>query len=272
MSLDHRRSLRALVLRSRKVNEADRLLDLLGEEGELFRAKAKWAARSRKRFAGGLEPLGYGSFALSRRQLQWGWMIEQVQVLESFAGIRGNLGAYYLACYFCELLLHAMQPEEPQPEVFEIMNFALHWLERGGEDLARVKVFFELRLLAALGSLAPFSGCALCGSDDALVWRFRVREGTWNCASHGQGAGGRYHDLHPRDRQLVDDLAFGDPEALLRSSWSPEQRRCGLELASSCMEQQVGGSMRSLSFVKPFLEAVPHGEDLPALGGKNSQG
>ncbi len=138
----------AIVLRLTDYAEADRIVSLFSLEHGKISGIARGAKRSRKRFAGALEP-----FAHLKLQLHLGSGLANLvsaDILDIFPGIRQNLTKIGSAAYACELVERLSPDEEPSPRLFRLLYCYLQRL-----DLAPVSAsdrrFFAVNLLKILG-------------------------------------------------------------------------------------------------------------------------
>ena len=149
----------AIVLRQRKLGDADKIITLYSTEQGKLEAVAKGVRRTRSRLAGPVEPLNHGSYLLARgRNLD---IVTQAQTIESFQAIRDDLDRLSRALYVAELLDRAT---EERAENFALYRLLLDTMRRLSErsDLDLVVRFFEMSLLVQLGYRPEVSRCAAC--------------------------------------------------------------------------------------------------------------
>lgn len=149
----------AIVLRQRKLGEADKIVTLYSSHQGKIDAVAKGVRRTRSRLAGHLEPLTLGSYLLAEgRELD---IVTQAETVDAFAALRDDLERLSRGLY-CAELVDRLTPErsEGQP-VFRLLQETLGLLSREPElDLAVRR--FELRLLDELGYRPSLESCAVC--------------------------------------------------------------------------------------------------------------
>ena len=152
----------AIVLRQRKLGEADKIITLYTAEYGKVDAVAKGVRRIKSRLAGHVEPLRHCSFMLARgRNLD---IVTQVQSIESFQALRDDLSKLSHALYAAELLDRAT---EQRSENFDLYRLLLDTLRRFTErdDLERILRYYEMRLLMQLGYKPELELCVVCGSE-----------------------------------------------------------------------------------------------------------
>ncbi len=170
----------ALVLGTLDYGEADRLVTLLTRERGKLTAFAAGARKSRRRFAGALEP---GTVLRARLVERHGSTVrlDAVEVVHAFPQIRDELPRIARALYALELCRELLREQEPAPE---LLSLAVDWLGRldAGEAGPTSVLAFELQALALAGLMPRFDACALCGGPPGDAPRFDVEHGGAVCA------------------------------------------------------------------------------------------
>jgi len=152
----------ALVLRTYKLGEADRIVVFLTRDRGKKRGVAKGARRQRSRFAGALEPLTevrVAYFESERRELVGLNYAETVRSPLSMtasgdSGASGLTGQYLLVEYIAELLDEWAQDSDADDRLYRLGASMLDALTTGApaEPLTR---YFEYWLLRLQGVYAP---------------------------------------------------------------------------------------------------------------------
>jgi DNA repair protein RecO (recombination protein O) len=158
----------ALVLRTYKLGEADRIVVFLTKDRGKKRGVAKGARRQRSRFAGALEPLTevrVAYFESERRELVGLNYAETVRSPLSLATVGGAIpllaGRYLLVEYIAELLDEWAQDSDADDRLYRLGASMLDALTDGvpAEPLARYFEYWLLRLQGVYpesrGTLSP---------------------------------------------------------------------------------------------------------------------
>jgi DNA repair protein RecO (recombination protein O) len=165
----------AVVLRSIRYGEADRILHLYTLDRGRVGAIAKGVRRVRSRFGGRLEP-----FFRLRIDLHEGrgelMTVTGAHTVESHARLRGDARALDAAARACDAVARLFDTSEPHPGVFNLLCRALALLdERAGtpqrqrdEDRPQA-LAFRLKLLVAAGLAPQLDSCATCGDREHLA-------------------------------------------------------------------------------------------------------
>src|SRR6478735_6565548 len=111
---------RAVVLSTVDYGEADRLVTLLTREHGKLSAFAAGARKSKRRFAGALEP---GTLVKAQLVSRHGttFRLDSVDVERGFYGVRGDLPRIARALYAIELCRELVRDEQPHTELFELL-------------------------------------------------------------------------------------------------------------------------------------------------------
>jgi DNA repair protein RecO (recombination protein O) len=160
----------ALVLRYRRLGDADRIVTLLTPVRGKIDVVAKGVLRPRSKLAGHLEPAMHVDVVLAHgRNLD---IVTQAQTIESFAELREDLDRLSSAIYLVELSdRFTIEHAEARP-VYELLQASLVRLARG-DGLHLVTRSFELALLEVTGFRPEWGVCTACGAavePDAARW------------------------------------------------------------------------------------------------------
>jgi DNA repair protein RecO (recombination protein O) len=158
----------AVVLRSIRYGEADRILHLYTPEQGRLSAIAKGARRARSRFGGRLEPFMHVRALLheGRSDLLTVTAVDTVAVHRSLREHATTLDA---AARACDAVARLFETADPHPEVFRLLLNTLALLDgdvahaRPGTGLA-----FRLKLLLVAGIVPQLAACAVCGETEHL--------------------------------------------------------------------------------------------------------
>lgn len=177
----------ALVLRTYRLGESDRIVILLTRDRGKKRGVARGGSRSRKRFGGALEPFTHVRVAYQEREQRELVRLDYADVLGSPLTAGGEACTY--ASYFAELLDEWAPENDPQERLFRLGVAVLEGL-RAGVGAERLARYFEYWLLRLQGVYPSTQACPQCGvslQDGAVLeprshW-FLCRR----CGSHAQG-------------------------------------------------------------------------------------
>jgi DNA repair protein RecO (recombination protein O) len=168
-----------VVLGTVDYGEADRLVTLLTRSHGKLTAFAAGARKSRRRFAGALEPCTVLSVELVERRGTT-FRLDTADIQNPFARIRNDLRRISRSLYALELVRELTREREPQERLLELLLRYLDGLD-AGESGPTSLLAFELDALAHAGLMPRLAGCALCGGGWADHPRFDPEHGGAVC-------------------------------------------------------------------------------------------
>jgi DNA repair protein RecO (recombination protein O) len=171
----------AVVLRTMRLGEADRIVTFMGRTGGKIRAVAKGVRKTKSRFGGRMEPFGHVTLVLWRGRSSLD-TVTQVEVVEPFREIREHLPRFALGQVMLEAVDRLIQDHERSPRTFGLLLDSLQALARAERNQASnelVLTCFLFRLASLAGFAPSLRLCSECGS--AADW-FSPGQGGAVCA------------------------------------------------------------------------------------------
>jgi DNA repair protein RecO (recombination protein O) len=172
----------AIVLRTQKLGEADRIITLLTRSHGRVRAVAKGVRRTSSRFGARLEPFTHVDVQLAEaRTLD---VITQAETLHTYTGrLAADYGAYTAGTAMLETAERlVVEDKEPSLQQYLLLVGALRAMCETGRPPAQVLDSFLLRSLAVAGYAPSFEACARCGVEGPHL-AFHPSAGGILCAS-----------------------------------------------------------------------------------------
>ncbi|HEX2505298.1 MAG TPA: DNA repair protein RecO [Gaiellaceae bacterium] len=178
----------AVVLRSIRYAEADRVLHLFTLERGRIGAIAKGARKTKSRFGGRLEPLSHVELVLheGRGELH---TVTGVDLVRPHAASRADGFRLAVGHIGLEAVLRLFLEHDANPRAFNALTRFLDVLdETAPADLPATPALdplvlsFQLKLLWLAGYLPHLAGCASCGEEGPLVG-FSPQAGGAVCAA-----------------------------------------------------------------------------------------
>ncbi len=153
----------AIVLRTRKLGEADRIVTLLTRENGLVRAVAKGVRRTTSRWGSRLEPFTHVDL-----QLAEGRNLDTITQAETRGAYAAPLGADYDRYTAGTAMLETaerlvVEEREPARQQFSLLLGGLNAMAAGERLPGHVMDSYLLRALAIAGYAPAFVDCAHCG-------------------------------------------------------------------------------------------------------------
>ena len=159
----------AVVLRTHKLGEADRIITLLSRGRGKVRAVARGVRRTSSKFGARLEPFSHVDV-----QLAAGHSLDVVAQVESLDAFGGPLSADYPAYTAGQVMLETadrlvVEEGEPALQQYRLLVGALRALGSGTSDGPRPPTLvldsYLLRALSVAGYAPSFRDCAHCGLE-----------------------------------------------------------------------------------------------------------
>jgi DNA repair protein RecO (recombination protein O) len=209
----------AVVLRQRKLGDADKIITLYSAGYGKVEAVAKGVRRIKSRLAGHVEPLNHASYLLARgRNLD---IITQAQTIETFQPLRDDLGRLSRALYAAELLDRGTEERSENLALYHLLLDTMrHLSER--DDLDLILRFFEMSLLIQLGYRPETRQCVVCRG------KLRAERNGWAPGAGGVVCPRCWHDeeavapLSVNALKVLRLLQAGDFHEVARLRISPE--------------------------------------------------
>jgi DNA repair protein RecO (recombination protein O) len=175
----------AVVLRSIRFGEADRVLHLYTSERGRVGAVAKGVRKTKSRFGGRLEPLSHVALQLHQGtgELQ---TVTGVDLVHHHQAARDDFYRLSVGLIGAEAMLRLFTEQEQNERAFtalvrflDVLDDSPHAAER--PTLDPLALAFQLKLLWLSGYLPHLTSCAECGATDATLVGYSPRAGGAVC-------------------------------------------------------------------------------------------
>ena len=242
-------STEAIVLRSIRLGEADRVLHLYTRANGRVGAVAKGVRKTMSRFGARLEPLSHVELILHRGRGELE-TVTAAQLVSSHHETREDFYRFSVGMIGAEAMLRLFPEQEPNERAFgavarflDLLDEAPHSADRPALD--PLGLAFQLKLLWLSGYLPHVSACAECGTAEEPLVGYSPKAGGAVCsrcagpaealALSGDGAEGIARLLA---QPLADAVALG---------LSERARRDALRVVTASYEYHGGFRLRTLS-------------------------
>jgi DNA repair protein RecO (recombination protein O) len=236
----------AVVLRSLRLGEADRVVHLYTRDRGRVGAVAKGIRRTKSRFGARLEPLSHVELLLHQGSGELG-TVTGVDLVHSHHSAREQPYRLGVALIGAEAMLRLFTEQEGNERAFTALTRFLDLVDElpgtaSQPRLDALALAFQLKLLWLSGYLPHLSSCAECGSEETLVG-YLPQAGGGVCRGCSAGA------------RPVSAGSFAAIDALLRHPLAEagevqlgERRaRDALTVVSASYEYHGGFRLRTLS-------------------------
>jgi len=185
----------AVVLRSIRYGEADRVLHLYSADRGRIGAVAKGVRRLRSRLGGRLEPLGRVRLVLHEGRGEL-CTVTSVDTVHAHPALRERRASLEHAAGACETVLRLFDSAEANRPAYNLLCHQLALLDAEPANAARAQsLAFRAKLLLAAGFAPELAACAACGESDE-VSGFSPAAGGVVCASCEAGSFPLDEDAH----------------------------------------------------------------------------
>ncbi len=167
----------AIVLRTQKLGEADRIVVVLTKARGKVRAVAKGVRKTKSKFGSRLEPMSHCVLQFYEgRELD---LVTQAETIDNFRAVREDLDRIGRGVSMLEVADQLAQEGEVNPQLYRMLLGALRTLESSASPL--VTPAFYWKVLALEGYRPEVDACVQCGADDTPLVAFDLESGGMLC-------------------------------------------------------------------------------------------
>ena len=232
----------AVVLRTQKLGEADRIVTMLSRRHGKVRAVAKGVRRTKSRFGGRLEPFVHVDVQnYQGRELD---IVTQAEIVDPFAAMMNDYERYTAGTAILEIAERLTEDREPSLRLYLLLVGALRSLDAGEHAPGLVLDAFLLRSLSISGYEPALDACARCSAEGPHRW-FSVSAGGTVCTA-----------CHPPGSVTPGQPCTALLKALLDGDWpaadgaDTRTRKEASGLVSAFTEYHLDRRLRSLAMVE----------------------
>ncbi|HET7146492.1 MAG TPA: DNA repair protein RecO [Gaiellaceae bacterium] len=239
----------AVVLRSIRFGEADRVLHLYTADRGRLGAVAKGVRKTTSRFGGRLEPLSHVELVLHRGsgELQ---TVTGVQLVRPHQAARDDYYRLSAGLIGAEAMLRLFPEQERNERAFtaltrflDLLDDTPHAAERPSLD--PLALAFQLKLLWLSGYLPHLTSCAECGADDATLVGYSPRAGGAVC--RGCAGNAEALALAPAGLRGIEALLASPLADAVGLGLGDRALRDALRVVTASYEYNGGFRLRTLS-------------------------
>ena len=238
----------AVVLRSFRFGEADRVLHVYTRDRGRVGAVAKGVRRTKSRFGGRLEPLSHVELLLHQGsgELQ---TVTGVQLLRSHHEVRDEPYRLGIGLVGAEAMLRLFPEQERNERAFTALTRFLESLDSipsrapAQPALDPLALSFQLKLLWLAGYLPHLESCVECGAEEGLVGFLPAAGGAVCRADLGPGA----ISLSPEGLRGIHGLVYRPLAEAGEAGVTARGAREALAVVTASYEHHGGFRLRTLS-------------------------
>lgn len=235
----------AVVLRSYKLGESDRLMTFLTREAGLVKAVAKGAVKSRKRFGGVLLTGTHVQVRIFIKKKTTLHRLDAADLVESYSCMNSDPVLFAAGSHLLELTAAFAVEQQGDSRQFALLTSTLRALCNLGLEERLLRIF-ELRTLQYAGHAPNFEHCSDCGTqvDPAKTVCFSLKDGSIRCFKcEGDPDLVR---LPPGPRRLFSDVVSVEAKKLPKLVFRPKDLEIAKKTIPAFCEYTLTRKLRSL--------------------------
>ena len=152
----------SIVLKSYNLAEADRIVVFLTRETGIVRGVAKGAKRLKSRFGSMLEPFSTVTLEYFQKEDRELVSIRHIDLIDSRFEKASEPEILHTFSYLADLLIAFVPPHDPNETLYRMAKACIEAECRSPEDIAAIRLYFELWLLRLGGYLPDWNICNAC--------------------------------------------------------------------------------------------------------------
>jgi DNA repair protein RecO (recombination protein O) len=239
----------AVVLRTYKSGEADRVVVLWTRHYGKVRVLAKGIRKATTRLGGNLETLAYVNVDLVKTRGEF-YIARHVSHRERLTTLRSSYARINAGYAVVEVMDAIPSDDVADEDIFDLLTRVLLALDDETYDPMLVSSSFYFKLLALDGSGPVVDVCVNCGRDVALV-AFDAEVGGTLCGDCRSGT-----SISPDGLELIRRITSGDLAAVLREE-SPAGAGEVMAIALDSIESHFGKQLRATRSTPPLSPPSP---------------
>lgn len=153
----------AIVLRTYRLAEADKIVVCLTRQAGLIRGVARGARRLRSRYGAGLEPFTLVHLSYFEKEGRELVSLRGAEIIRSHFDLARSAEAFAVLEYLGELALEFAPPHQPDERLFRMIRACLDAVAAAPERLRAVARYYEVWVLKLAGLLPDTRACGGCG-------------------------------------------------------------------------------------------------------------
>jgi len=173
--------IRGIVIAQRSSGESSKQIFVLAKGMGKVMLSARGARNTKSRLLAGTQMFAYCDFTVFEGR--GFYSLTQVDMIESFYGLRSDMERLAEAVYLAELVERTSPPGLEVDEALKLLLTTLSVLEKSGLSPGLISRIFEVKYLQISGVLAS-AQCGMCESELVL---YNNTLGAFVCEAHGGG-------------------------------------------------------------------------------------
>ena len=183
------RETEAIILRSYKLAEADKIIVCFSREMGILRGTARGARKLKSKFGASLEPYTLVTLSLYEREGKELLSIRHAELIRSYFGLAQEYQIMDSLAYLANLLIEFAPPHEPSEKLYRLVKTCIDTISQHYERAEAVIRYFEIWLLKLSGFMPETMKCNSCRGSLNTGGQAALREGAVLCQDCRDGQG-----------------------------------------------------------------------------------
>ncbi len=214
---------------------------------------AKYAKKSKKRFAGILELFSVLNMVCTTGKSGGLFILQEAELKQPFSGIRADIKKTAYASYWAELINRWVEEDKPQVPVYLLFQFALAALDRGTIPEDHLSIIFQIKFMGLAGLAPNLEHCGSCRVDTDNIKSSRMifdaSNGNLVCPKCISYAPRQINISKGTIKQLIW-IKNNELNKVNRAKFSPGTLKEALNLLEIFVPYQLGIEPKSLKFLR----------------------
>lgn len=155
----------AVILRTYKLADADKIFLALTADAGLVRGVAKGARRLKSRYGAALEPYTCASLQYFEKEGRELVTLSSAEIQRSYFHLMKSEEIYHALLYISEMTIEFTPPRDPSPVMFRMLKACLEAISEEPQKCETVLRYFDVWLLRLAGLLPSVKSCGQCGLE-----------------------------------------------------------------------------------------------------------
>lgn len=242
-------SVNGIIIQDKELGEKDKVIRIFTAERGIISAIVKRGQSIKSKNSSLSQMLAYCRFSLFERKN--GFIVDEIEVIELFWGIREDLERLALAQYFCELCMAWIPDENNSPALLRLFLNTLYYLSNKKKSCNFLEFVFELKGCSLCGYMPDLVCCAQCGNFNLNEMVFFIRSGKLlckKCVSNSENSLG--YSLTAGVLCALRHIIYSDWKELFNFSVSHESEIYISKICEEYIFEHIGTHFKSLDFYR----------------------
>ena len=239
-----------IIIKEKDLNECDKVITILTAEKGVITVIAKHSKTYRNRLGGMMQLLTYAAYVLYEGK--YGYILNSIEVKETFSKLRNNIKDLSLAQYFCELSLLLRPEESVSEEILRVFLNCLFYLSHKKMDCILLKSIFELKVCSLCGYMPELISCNKCKTYESDTMNFLIKQGKLFCKNCTSNDEDFCITLNPTLLTALRHIVYSPLENLFKFSVLSETAKSLNLITEKYVRYHVSEKFKSLEFFYLF--------------------